>query len=137
MLHNEARKLLIKDYLRTHDAYEVARNFSVNHTTVYRLVKRYEQEGNVNTRTYLRGRKHSLSEDDLQKIKSLVDQQPDITLHEITSESQWRNCSKSADSSWLHPEEKVDSRFRTGSSPMYSGNAPSGETLYLASIQSI
>lgn len=27
MLHNEARKLLIKDYLRTHDAYEVARSF--------------------------------------------------------------------------------------------------------------
>ena len=83
MLHNEARNLLIKDYLRTHDAYEVARNFSVNHTTVYRLVKRYKQEGNVNTRTYLRGRKHSLSEDDLKRIKNLVDQKPDITLHEI------------------------------------------------------
>ena len=37
MLHNEARKLLIQALERSHDVWEVARNYSVNRSTVYRL----------------------------------------------------------------------------------------------------
>lgn len=40
MLHNEARKLLIEAWNRTHNAKEVAECFGVNTSTVYRLVKR-------------------------------------------------------------------------------------------------
>ena len=39
MLHNEARKLLIQALEKTHNAREVAENFSVNRGTVYRLKK--------------------------------------------------------------------------------------------------
>ena len=40
MLHNEARKLLVEAYNKTHNAKEVAECFSVNVSKVYRLVER-------------------------------------------------------------------------------------------------
>lgn len=39
MLHNEARKLLIEAWNKTHNAKEIAECFSVNTSTVYRLEK--------------------------------------------------------------------------------------------------
>lgn len=38
MLHNEARKLLIQALERSHNVREAARNYSVNRSTVYRIV---------------------------------------------------------------------------------------------------
>ena len=85
MLHNESRKLLIKAYNKTHNAKEVAECFSVNINTVYRLIERMNREGSVDVRTNLRGRKSSISESDLQRIKELVQQKHDITLRKIVS----------------------------------------------------
>lgn len=56
MLHNEARNLLIQELEKTHNAREVAENFSVNRGTVYRLKKQLDETGSIETRTYLRGR---------------------------------------------------------------------------------
>ena len=53
MLHNEARKLLIQALEKTHNAKEVAENFSVNRGTVYRLKRQLEETGSVETRTYV------------------------------------------------------------------------------------
>lgn len=39
MLHNEARRLLAQAYEKTHKAQEVAECFSVNVSTVYRIVE--------------------------------------------------------------------------------------------------
>lgn len=39
--------------------------------------------GSVETRTYLRGRKPSLNQEDIQKIEQLIQKQSDITLKEI------------------------------------------------------
>ena len=50
MLHNEARKLLIKAWNKTHNAKEVAECFGVNTSTVYRLEKRMRETGSVETR---------------------------------------------------------------------------------------
>ena len=83
MLHNEARKLLIEAWNRTHNAKEVAECFGVNTSTVYRLVKRMRETGSVETRTSLRGRKPSLSQKDIENIDCLIQQQPDITINEI------------------------------------------------------
>ena len=83
MLHNEARKLLIEAWNRTHNAKEVAECFGVNTSTVYRLVKRMRETGSVETRTSLRGRKPSLSRKDIRNIDCLIQQQPDITINEI------------------------------------------------------
>ena len=45
MLHNEARKLLIQALERSHNVREVARNYSVNRSTVCRLKKRLDETG--------------------------------------------------------------------------------------------
>ena len=47
MLHNEARKLLIQALERSHNVREVARNYSVNRSTVYRLKKRLDETGSI------------------------------------------------------------------------------------------
>ncbi len=83
MLHNETRKLLVQAFNKTHNAKEVAECFSVDRSTVYRLVERMNATGSVETRTYLRGHKPSLSQDDIQKIEQLIQKQPDVTLKEI------------------------------------------------------
>ena len=83
MLHNEARKLLIKAWKKTHNAKEVAECFGVNTSTVYRLEKRMRETGSVETRVSQRGRKSALSQTDLQNIDQMIQAQPDITIHEI------------------------------------------------------
>lgn len=83
MLHNEARKLLIKAWEKTHNAKEVAECFGVNTSTVYRLEKRMRETGTVETRVSQRGRKSALSQTDLQNIDQMIRAQPDITIHEI------------------------------------------------------
>ena len=80
MLHNENRNLLIQAYNKTHNAKEVAECFSVDVSTVYRLVEQMKREGSVSVKKSLRGRKASLKEADLQKIHELVQQKSDITL---------------------------------------------------------
>lgn len=92
MLHNETRNLLIQAYNKTHNAKEVAECFSVDVSTVYRLVEQMKREGSVSVKTSLKGRKASLKEADLQKIQELVQQKPDITLQEIIDTFQLKIC---------------------------------------------
>ena len=92
MLHNETRNLLIQAYNKTHNAKEVAECFSVDVSTVYRLVEQMKREGSVSVKTSFRGRKASLKEADLQKIQELVQQKPDITLQEIIDTLQLKIC---------------------------------------------
>ena len=88
MLHNEARKLLIEAWNKTHNAKEIAECFSVNTSTVYRLEKRMRETGSVETRTSQRGRKPALSQNDIQNIDRLIQQQPDITINEVLEKLQ-------------------------------------------------
>ena len=63
MLHNEARKLVLEAWDKTHNAREIAKYFSVNEST--------------------RGRKTILTEKQHHDILELVQEQPDITMKEI------------------------------------------------------
>lgn len=83
MLHNEARKLLVEAYEQTHDAQTVAKCFQVSTSTVYRLEGQMKKTGSVELQTSQRGRKPSLTEENLQNIDQLVTDQPDITVDEI------------------------------------------------------
>lgn len=83
MLHNEARKLVLEAWDKTHNAKEIAKYFSVNESTIYRLVEERTRTGSYETRTYLRGRKPILTEKQHQDILELVQKQPDITMNEI------------------------------------------------------
>ena len=83
MLHNEERRLIIQVLNRHIPVKEIAECFSVNTSTIYRLRKKMEMTGSVETRTSLRGRKPVLSNDDIVHIDNLIQQQPDITINEI------------------------------------------------------
>ena len=83
MLHNEARKLLVEAYEKTHDAKWVALAYGVSVPTVYRLAEQKAKTGNVDLRVSERGRKRVLGQEALEKIAKTIDAQPDITLAEI------------------------------------------------------
>ena len=83
MLHNEARKMLVEAYEKTHDAKMVALAYGVSVPTVYRLAEQKARTGSVELRVSKRGRKRVLKPEDLEKIAKTIDEQPDITLSEI------------------------------------------------------
>ena len=68
---------------KSHNVREVARNYSVNQSTVYRLKKRLDETGSIEIRTYLRGRKPALTPEEVENINQLVKNRPDITMQEI------------------------------------------------------
>ena len=68
---------------RSHNVREVARNYCVNRSTVYRLKKCLDETGSIETRTYLRGRKPALTPEEVENINQLVKNRPDITMQEI------------------------------------------------------
>ena len=83
MLHNEARKLALEAWDKTHNAKEIAKYFSVNKSTIYRLIEQRARTGSYETKTQQRGRKPLLTEKQHQDIIQLVEKQPDITIKEI------------------------------------------------------
>lgn len=83
MLHNEARKLVVEAYKKTHNAQEVADLFSISKWTVYHMMQKMRATGSVELRTNQRGRKQLLDNTVLSEIKDLIEQQPDITINEI------------------------------------------------------
>lgn len=83
MLHNEARKLVLEAWRKLHNAKEIAECFSVNESTIYRLLERETRTGSYETQTNLRGRKPALSQDEHKSIIKLVEDEPDITIKEI------------------------------------------------------
>ena len=83
MLHKETRMLLLKAIENGAKITEVAKAYCVNRSTVYRLVRQMKETGSIDPQTYLRGRKPSLSEEDLQNIDNLLGEQPDLTISEI------------------------------------------------------
>ena len=78
MLHNEARKLILEAYDKGVSVKELAKCFSVNTCSIYRLLKRRNETGSYETQTNLRGKKPKLSDVDHQHILSLLEKQPDI-----------------------------------------------------------
>ena len=83
MLHNEARKLILEGYDKGIRVKELAKCFSVNTCSIYRLLKRRNETGSYETQTNLCGKKPKLSDADHQHILSLLEKQPDITCLEI------------------------------------------------------
>ena len=62
MLHNESRRLLLEAYDKGISVKELAECFSVNTSSIYRLLKRRKATGNYETRTNLQGRKPKITE---------------------------------------------------------------------------
>lgn len=83
MLHNEARALLVKGHSKTHIAKEIAAAYSVSALTVYRLAQQKRETGSVTLRVNQRRRKRLLANGDIARIDQTIQEQPDITIHEL------------------------------------------------------
>ena len=88
MLQNQSRRLLVKAFIESHNAAEVAKIFSIDKSGVYRLTRQMKKEGSVDLRTSLRGRKPLIPPNGLSQIDNLVHDNPDITLQEIKDKLQ-------------------------------------------------
>ncbi len=133
MLHNEARILLIDASNKTHNAKEVAECFSVNTSTVYRLEKRMRETGSVETRVSLRGRKPALSQRDIHNIDRLIQEQPDITIHEIREKLQLQVSDETIRKAVLKPgyvyKKKSLHASQAGASPMSGPKEKHGKNI--------
>ena len=85
MLSNEERKRLLETYKKFPDAVKVGEIYSVSSSSVYRLVRRMKDEGSVDLKVGNRGRKPSLSPEDVDNIRRTVQEEPDITIREINA----------------------------------------------------
>ena len=106
MLHNEARKLILEGYDKGISVKELAKCFSVNTCSIYRLLKRRNETGSYETRTNLRGKKPKLSDADHQHILSLLNLPVSInTVWRFLQKAGYRRKKKS-----LHASEQVRPR---------------------------
>ena len=102
MLHNEARKLILEGYDKGIRVKELAKCFSVNTCSIYRLLKRRNETGSYETRTNLRGKKPKLSDADHQHILSLLNLPVSInTVWRFLQKAGYRRKKKS-----LHASEQ-------------------------------
>lgn len=83
MLKKETRLLLLKTIENGTKVTDAAKAYCVDRSTVNRLIRQMKETGSIEPKTYLRGRKPSLTEEDLQNIDNLLKEQPDLTIREI------------------------------------------------------
>ena len=139
MLHNEARKLILEAYDKGVSVKELAKCFSVNNCSIYRLLKRRNETGNYETQTNLRGKKPKLSDVDHQHILSLLEKQPDIICLEII---ETLDLSVSIDTVWRFLQKAGYRRKKKSlhaseqeRPPMWRRREKTGTALYLDSRQ--
>ena len=109
MLHNEARKLILEAYDKGVSVKELAKCFSVNTSSIYRLLKRRNETGSYETQTNLRGKKPKLSEAD------------HLSGDHRDSESfcKYRYRLAFSAKAGIPPQEEISPCQRTGASPMW------------------
>ena len=113
MLHNEARKLILEGYDKGVSVKELAKCFSVNTCSIYRLLKRRNETGSYETQTNLRGKKPKLSDADHQHILSLLEKQPDAkAVRNLLDSSGVRYIYLPPYSPDLNPIEKLWSKVK-------------------------
>lgn len=83
MLSEEMRELVVKAYDELGSMTQVARIFGINKSTVCKYVHLKRDGKSFETKVHQRGRKSKLTQEDLDNIKHSIEQQPDITMHEI------------------------------------------------------
>lgn len=62
---------------------QIAQRFFVNVSTIVRLLKQYRQTGSAEPRSHNGGRRPALGPDDLERLRKLIQEQPDATLEEL------------------------------------------------------
>ena len=69
MLSEDSKWRIVKAYEKGEKVKEIARCFGINPSSVYDILKQYKETGNVEIRTYKRGRKQKLTAEQLEQIR--------------------------------------------------------------------
>ena len=85
MLSNEDRNRLVKTYEKFPDAVKISAIYSVSVGSAYRLVRQMKDTGSADLKTSARGRKPSLSPQDIENIRRTVLEEPDIAIRELNA----------------------------------------------------
>ena len=83
MVSKEKRELIISNLEQGMSIPEAGRIFGVHRATVWRLQQRYRETQSVESDSRNCGRTGELDEAGLERMRKLVESQPDITLEEI------------------------------------------------------
>lgn len=85
-MHMEVRKNIVEAWKNGVKIVEISKAYGVSASAINRLFKQVRETGDMEPKTYLRGRKPTLTEGDLQVMRELILSRPDITLEEIKRE---------------------------------------------------
>jgi transposase len=88
MVNMEIRKLISKANKEGISVATMEKTYKVPQRTIYALLRHEETTGSMEPLTGNCGRPPSLSAQDLEKMRKLIEAQPDITLNEIKEKMQ-------------------------------------------------
>ena len=83
MLKKEIRLLLLKTIENGTKVSDAAKAYCVDRSTVNRLIRQMKETGSIEPKTYFKGRKPSLTEEELQNIDNLLKELSDLTISEV------------------------------------------------------
>lgn len=83
MLSEDSKWRIVRAYEKGEKAKEIAKCFCINPSSVYDVLNQYKETGSVEIRTYRRGRKQKLTEEQIEQIRNEVSCNNDITMEEI------------------------------------------------------
>jgi len=83
MIHLEVRKKIIEARRKGLLIKDIAQAYSVSVSAVDCLLRLERETGDITPKTYLRGRKPSLNNDQLEQMRELIIAKSDISLEEI------------------------------------------------------
>ncbi len=103
MLKKETRLLLLKTIENGTKVTDAAKAYFVDRSTVNRLIRQMKETGSIEPKTYLRGRKPSLTEEDLQNIDNLLKEHSDLTISEVKETLNLPVCEETVRKAVLKP----------------------------------
>jgi transposase len=83
MLYKEVRKKILEARKKGLSVKEICTAYATGKTSVYDLLKRERETGDITPNTHLRGRKPKWTKEDLDAIKVQLEEQKDITVAEL------------------------------------------------------
>lgn len=109
MMHIEVRKKIIEARKNGLLIKEISKAYSVSANAIHCLLRLERETADITPKTHLRGRKPTVSSEQLEEMRNLIISRPDITLEEIR-ETMDLSIKKSAISKIIN--EKLGFRYK-------------------------
>jgi transposase len=83
MIHKEVRERMVAARKRGLSVKEIQRAYGYGKTAIYDLIKQERETGSIEPRLHTRGAKPRLCLEDHGRIRTAINEKPDITLEEL------------------------------------------------------